>query len=71
MTRRFLHAALIWLFLLAAGSVYWTASSRAVLDAPSTALLAAFAAQQVAALLGAWLKVVRYAVAVELARASI
>jgi hypothetical protein len=66
----FLHATLLWLFLLAAGTLYWTASSRALLDTPATALLVVFGAQQLVALLGAWLKVVRYALAVELARTT-
>ena len=68
--RLLLAALLLWLGLALLGAVFLALGGALLLAVPATALVAAFVIQQALALLGAWLKLLRLAVAVELAQAA-
>ena len=68
--RFFWGAVLLWLILAAAGLAFAGVAVGLVVAVPATSILVAFVAQQIAALVGAWLKLLRLALAVELASAS-
>ncbi|MBI3966991.1 MAG: hypothetical protein HY329_15260 [Chloroflexi bacterium] len=61
-------AVLTWLGLGVVAGGFWLAGAATVWSVPATSLLSAIVAEQAVALLGAWLKVLRLAIAVELAR---
>jgi hypothetical protein len=63
-------ASLAWLALAVLGGLYWAVGVAAAGAVPPEALLAGLALQQVVALGGAWLKLLRLAVAVQIAQAS-
>ena len=67
--RFFLGAVLLWLILAAAGLAFARVAAGLAVAIPATSILVAFVVQQVAALIGAWLKLLRLALAVELAAA--
>jgi hypothetical protein len=63
----FLQAVTLWAALAAVGAAYWGFTGAALATIPTTAVFAAFAAHQVVAALGAWLKLARLALAIEVA----
>jgi hypothetical protein len=63
----FLQAVTLWAALAAVGAAYWCLTGAAFATIPAAAVVAAFAVHQVIAALGAWLKLARLAVAMEVA----
>jgi hypothetical protein len=66
--RRFLLALLLWIALALLSALYAGLHGGTLLLVPATAVAASVLLQQLLALLAAWLKLLRLAVAVELAR---
>jgi hypothetical protein len=63
----FVQAAALWAMLATVAAAYWSLAGAVATAIPATSVAAAFSAQQVVAALGAWLKLIRLAVAVEVA----
>jgi hypothetical protein len=67
---RLLSVLLLWALLALLGAAFWALSGALLLAVPTAALAATFLLQQALALAGAWLKLLRLAVAVELTGAA-
>ncbi len=63
----FLRAAAVWLSLAVLGAVYWGIVVVALTAVPAMAVGLAFVVQQALMLVGAWIKLLRLAMATELA----